>query len=340
MPPTELGTPGFSLHPLHGPHEPTRVTPARRPGSARRTTSMDIIRIPGQPDPVQLIGRGRDLVTGADGASRVTGTAALAATVEMMSQRVRHIEVDPPISAVGDLIGAPPMGGFRAVVDAAMPDLHRVSDLSYTLLDDVPGCTLISGHALGASGDIDGVRTGYLPRADQCAGFVSGGLLMTSFESGDPAIVTGPSAPDLADADDPDAWHAVGELPLHGMRRARRIDVSGGPGDTAIEIDAMFRDSYVRADGVTTIIHEYTLLATVERGTGLILRAEATPRVLPWQECPGAVDSGRRMAGMTLAQLHSRVRRELRGTSTCTHLNDLMRSVAGAQSLIALLQGP
>jgi hypothetical protein len=37
---------------------------------------------------------------------------------------------------------------------------------------------------------------------------------------------------------------------------------------------------------------------------------------------------------MTLQDLHFRVRQELFGTSTCTHLNDLLRSVADAEALI------
>ena len=142
----------------------------------RRTTSMNITRTPGVPDPVHLLGRGRDLVTAEDGTARVTRTAGLSATIEMMTQVVRHIETDPPTLAVARLTGAPAMGGFRAAADAAMPELRQARDVLYTLVDDVPGCTLISGHALGASGEIEAVRTGYLPMADQCAGFVSGGL--------------------------------------------------------------------------------------------------------------------------------------------------------------------
>ena len=152
---TELGTPGFALHPLRGIHEPTRSTPARQPNSVRRTTSIDITRTPGAPDPVYLLGLGRDLVTAGDGTVRVTRTAGLS--------------------------------------------------------------------------------------------------------------------------------------------------------------------------------------ATVDRDTRWILESRATPRVLPWQECPGAAQSAARITGMTLPELHSRVRRELHGTDTCTHLNDLLRSIADAQPLLDLL---
>jgi hypothetical protein len=291
----------------------------------------------GSLDPVHLRGLARDIWTAADGSVTEVATAGLSATIELVARVVRHVDVTPSVDAVAHLSGAPAMSGFRAAADKAAPHLRRDRDLRYTLLDDVPVATLISGHALSASGVLGDVgKSGYLPVADQCAGFATGGLLMTSFEAGDPAIVTGPPAPDLDRSADPHAWHALMPLPLNAMRRRRRIDVSRD-GDAGIAVDAMFRDTYVRADGVETIIHEYTLDVVVEAETGLIVAALATPRVLPWQECPGAVESARNIIGMTLRDLHLRVRQELYGTSTCTHLNDLLRSVADTEALISLV---
>ena len=126
-------------------------------------------------------------------------------------------------------------------------------------------------------------------------------------------------------------------MPIHGMRRRRRLDVVHSGDGREVLIDAMFRDTYMRADGQETIVHEYTLAAAVDTESGTILRSEAVPRVLPWQECPGAVDSATRITGMRLADLHFRVRQELSGTSTCTHLNDLVRSIADAEALIPLI---
>ncbi|MET0701510.1 MAG: DUF2889 domain-containing protein [Mycobacterium sp.] len=335
---TDLGAPGVGLHPLHGMHEPTSVTPARRPRSIRRTTSMDITREPGAIDPVRLTGRGRDLVTADDGTASELDTAGLTVTVRMQARAIESIESEPPNAAVAALVGAPAMSGFRGAADRAAPELRRHRALLYTLLDDVPVCALISGHALGASRALGEVsRSGYLPLADQCAGFATGGLLMNSFEAGDPAIATGPVAPDLDRGTDVLGWHGVLPLPVHGMRRRRRIDVyDAGPG--TVGVDAMFRDTYVRADGAETIIHEYTLLAVVDADSEMILEAHATPRVLPWQECPGAAESAARIADMTLAQLHFRVRDELSGTSTCTHLNDLLRSAGDVSGLLARLR--
>jgi Protein of unknown function (DUF2889) len=293
----------------------------------------------GSLDPVYLSGFARDLWTAADGTATELGSATLSATIELIARVVRHVDVTPPVAAMSRLAGAPAMSGFRAAADKAAPELRDARDLRYTLLDDVPVATLISGHALSASnllGDVG--KSGYLPVADQCAGFASGGLLLTSFEAGDPVIVTGPQAPDLDRSDDPWAWHAMSPLPIHGMRRRRRIDAYDD-GTGRVGIDAMFRDTYVRSDGVETIIHEYTLDAVVDTETGIIVESHATPRVLPWRECPGAVASAERIAGMTLQDLHFRVRQELSGTSTCTHLNDLLRSVADVAALIARVRG-
>lgn len=289
-------------------------------------------------DPVYLSGRARDLKTARDGTTTEVGHARLEATVEMIARVVQHLEVEPTVANMY-LVGAPAMSGFRAAVDKAAPDLRPRRDLRYTLLDDVPVATLISGHALSASGALGkGTKSGYLPVADQCAGFVTGGSLMTSFESGDPAVVTGPRAPELEDPADPLAWHDMAPLPIHGMRRRRRLDVHQGSDSPEVLIDAMFRDSYVRADSTETIIHEYTLEASVDPDTGIIMQSHAVPRVLPWQECPGAVASATRITGMKLDELGLRVRRELFGTSTCTHLNDLLRSVADAAALIPMLR--
>jgi hypothetical protein len=289
-------------------------------------------------DPVYLEGRARDLTTATDGATTEVGQAQLHATVEMIARVVQHIEIEPAIPGMSNLVGAPAMSGFRAVADKAAPQLREHRDLRYTLLDDVPVTALISGHALSASGALgDVAKSGYLPVADQCAGFVTGGLLMLSFEAGDPAVVTGPVAPDIGDADDTLAWHEMPSLPIHGMRRRRRLDVHHGRGGANVVIDAMFRDTYMRLDGNETIIHEYTLGAIVDPDTHTITHSRATPRVLPWQECPGAVASATRIVGMTLDELHFRVRKELFGTTTCTHLNDLLRSIADARALIPLL---
>ena len=63
----------------------------------------------------------------------------------------------------------------------------------------------------------------------------------------------------------------------------------------------------------------------------------AEARVLPWMECPEAVASAARVVGMPVGELRHRVRRELVGVSTCTHLNDTLRSLDDLAGLIPSL---
>ena len=64
-----------------------------------------------------------------------------------------------------------------------------------------------------------------------------------------------------------------------------------------------------------------------------MLDAEATPRVLPWFECPEAAASAGRLAGRSLDSLRAGVRAEFLGATTCTHLNDMLRALADVEIL-------
>jgi hypothetical protein len=120
----------------------------------------------------------------------------------------------------------------------------------------------------------------------------------------------------------------------HGMRRYRRLDLVPEDG-----FDAHFRDSHVDGDGVETIVHEYTVEGLVDVSTRTITSVTADVRVLPWQECPGAIGSAARVEGMTLSELRARIRSEFVGTSTCTHLNDTLRAIADLDVLLDLRTG-
>jgi Protein of unknown function (DUF2889) len=169
---------------------------------------------------------------------------------------------------------------------------------------------------------------------DMCAGFADGGTIMSVVDdTGRPPIVTGPVAGELTGAD-PWAWHDLPPLPPHSMRRARRTDVRPGPDPS---VDILFRDSYVRPDGLETVIHEYAV--TVRVGAGRIAAIRATPRALPWVECPAAAASAERLVGVSLSGLRGFVRRTFTGTTTCTHLNDTLRSLEDVARLSALTGG-
>jgi hypothetical protein len=148
----------------------------------------------------------------------------------------------------------------------------------------------------------------------------------------------GPVAPDLLDPGDPEAWHARPPLAPHSMRRARRLDViAPARANAPYRIDVHFRDSHMDGDGVETVVHEYGVVATLDATTRTVLTVAATAHVLPWQECPQALASAGRLAGQPITNLRRRVRREFTGTSTCTHLNDVLRLLADVEFLAAEL---
>jgi hypothetical protein len=199
--------------------------------------------------------------------------------------------------------------------------------------------TLYAGHLPAPISDE--VRRG-LP-VDICAGWATPASLMVHIgREREIPTPDGPPAPH-----DAAGWHVMPPLEPGSMRRQRLVERTGA------DIWAMFRDTYTRPDGVTTVLHEYSVEATltgggvgdddvgddgdvgdVGDGTERFVSCVATPRVLPWTECPGAAASAGRLVGRRLAELPGLVRDELIGTSTCTHLNDLLASLSQAEQLV------
>ena len=332
--------------PRHGTRDPTSSTPLRRPGSLRRTTTVDAVFPDGLGGRMVLEGRGWDLSTGPDGPPSVLATASLAVDVEFDDgPRVRRVAGDPPVDAAA-LIGRVASSGFRAVIDSETDAVPGT--LAYLMLDDVPAATLVSGYAgmrAVERGDLGDRQLSArrppgpaLQFPDLCAGFRSGGMLVTEMErhGGHTPSAPGPSAPAVERPDDPWSWHEMPSMPPDSMRRRRRVDLGPSVGGI-VDVDVFFRDSHMDPRGHETIVHEYALSATVDALRGTILRAGATPRVLPWRECPEAAASAGRLAGMSLAGLRANVRSSFVGPTTCTHLNDTMRGLQDVGYLVALL---
>jgi hypothetical protein len=334
------------LHPRHGPHTPTEVIAVRRPRSVRRTSTMDNLRPDGVLGPLRLHGRARDLVTDADGQPRIDRECVLDAEIDFTGGRLlTRITSEPHEPRLERLLGARVSAGFRSLVEQAVPDHAAASSQLHLLLDEMPVAALVGGYALGAAAQRDPlVLTALGQRAhkgtpDLCAGWQAGGTIMLGIETkGLPPVVTGPPAPTLTLQEDPAGWHHRPPLPPHSVRRARMLDVN--PGVTAsddIEIQSLFRDSHVDETGLETVIHEYFVRAHVDPATLLLTDCVADVRVLPWVECPAAAASAGRLTGKPVAELRSLVRAEFTGVSTCTHLNDQLRSLADVPALLRLL---
>jgi hypothetical protein len=212
------------------------------------------------------------------------------------------------------------------------------------LLTELPVVAMLAGYGTLYSGLLPGPLSDQfidgMP-VDVCAGWAEAGSMMVHIR-GQREIPT-PDGPEVPA--DREGWHPMPDLVAGALRRQRLIERTGD------EVWAMFRDTYARPDGTTSVLHEYTVKALVSDdssddissggeggdsggGGGRIVACVATPRVLPWAECPQAAASAGRLVGQRVGDLRSLVRDDLVGTSTCTHLNDLLSSLFQAGQLV------
>jgi hypothetical protein len=314
-----------------GPQDPARGTPPRAAASVRRTSSVDIGRPDGVTGPLGVEARARDARTDGAGAPPECTEQRLAAMLDPFQELVT-IAADPP-APLDDLVGTRVASGFRGRAATTLPEQRREAGLLYLLLDDMPAATLVSGYALQRAGIIGAAPPEvFAPNVDLCSGWAADATVFRTIEAaGTVPMTIGPAAPELAREDDPAGWHELPATGPHTVRRRRRIDVRAGG---EITVDAMFRDSYFDEAGAESVVHEYGLMAKVDAATLVVTSAVATPRVLPYVECPTAAASAARIEGLHLDELRDRVRAEWVGPSTCTHLNDLLRSLEDVRALL------
>lgn len=330
-----------------GPRRPLLTTPPRRAGAVRRTTTIDVRRPDGLYGGLEIDARGRDLLTGPDGEPHPVDAVAVGLFLDP-AKVVIAVDGGEHPDGLQSLVGAAVVGGFRSRVAAAVSaDMER-GTVRHLLLDDLVGAVLVSGvapqHHEVATGEgpmADLIREHrdlmLVNQADICAGWATDGVMLTELAAtGSLPAAFGPAAPDLDHDPDPWAWHEVQPLPVHGVRRRRRLDLGPADAEGVATVDVHFRDSHLAADGVERSVHEYTLSGSVDLAAGHLLAVEVEARVLPWRECPAALASAQRVVGVGLPRLRSMVRSELRGLGTCTHLNDVLRSLADLGALADL----
>ena len=295
--------------------------------------------------------------TNPDGTTDVVGEAWLRATVSPQLGLL-SITTSPDVPALQQLLGGSVGSGFRSRVNEVLSEAGTPGcedgSLLYLLLDDLPGATLVSGYVLLRGGHLDDPPVDADPvqplpkrpgpeigrKGDLCAGWAQDATMMVHIRStGLIPVPVGPPAPVLEREGDPFSWHAMTDLPPLSIRRRRRLDLIApeAPGE-GHRIDLHFRDSHVGEDGVETVLHEYTVTGAADTGSGRVVSVAARAQVLPWLECPGAVASAERLAGMELTELRPTIRNEFVGRSTCTHLNDSLRSLADIGALARELE--
>jgi len=289
---------------------------------------------------MRLVGRARDIVTPQDGGPPLVRVEDSFDARLRPDRTIVAIEATPSRSALSRLVGSRGGGRLRLALEQFVPEERRQATPLYLILDDISGASLISVWAwsqwdsqwLSATrGSMTESQWAAMLKEKEgiCTGFAPGSSSLDIHRISD--RTGGTPTTDLRHPDDPQGWHELTIQNSVGMRRARRIDVTLGE---VIDIDAAFQDSAARPDGTRSALHEYQLTATADPATLRLLSLAATPRVLPFSECPRAVNNIARLAGSRLSDLRQTVLDVLPGTLGCTHLNDALRALAEVPALV------
>jgi Protein of unknown function (DUF2889) len=339
-----------------GPHDPLLATMSRTPGSMRRTSSIDTSRPDGFGGELVVVARARDLRTDSESEATVIGEMEIVAHFDGRNRRVLSISSSPEREGLDQLVGLHVGPGFRAQVNKIFPGEQEAGSLFHLLLDDMPGALLVSGYGAQRAGQFERPREqvasdqlppepkrvdpakATLAQDDLCAGWAREGTMMVTIRStGEIPVALGPPAPVLERDDDPIGWHAMEPLAPHAMRRRRCLDVavaSDSDSERTHRVDCHFRDSHMDPTDGESVVHEYSVTGGIDVDADRVVEITARAHVLPWMECPGAVPSAERLSGLPIAEVRGLVRREFSGTSTCTHLNDTLRSLGDLTYLV------
>jgi hypothetical protein len=318
------------------PHASTGYAPLRRAGSVRRTSTIDASWPFDGGESLSFDARARDLLTPAneDGA-RVLVWDQIQARLSA-DRTVETITCQPVRLGLQQLVGARAGGPLRRALDDAMREERAAGSPLYLLIDDFAGVSLIAPwarqHWPEETNDFAApppvvdrvVRTQLTgPMEGVCIGFRPGS---SALQRNPPTLPNCADVLPLTNPEDPGGWH---ELPLFGgmsMRRSRRIDV-WRDGDE-IRVEAMFQDSASTPAGTRKAVHEYSLEVSADAHSLKLTRLLAIPRILPFPECPAAVENINRLIGVPLHELRAAVLERLPRTLGCTHLNDALRALA------------
>jgi hypothetical protein len=328
---------------LSPPRRSAGPSPARIPGSVRRTSSIDITWPEARAGRMRFVGRARDLLTPAGGAAPVVLAMDGFEAVVGADRTIESIAAEPPRPALARLVGARGGGGFRRALAEALPEERRLGTPLYLILDDVAPSTLIATAAwlqwdkdsLPAPPQLGEEQMATLLRklVGVCVGHAPGAS--SNEPEGARRDYGDAPAADLPRAEDPASWHPLEAQKGASLRRARRIDVRLGE---VIVVDSEFQDSVTRPGGGRATVHEYGVRLTADPLAMTVLSIEATPRVLPYPECAAAPANLLRLVGSPLGGLRETVLVEFAGIAGCTHLNDAIRALAEVPTMLQRLR--
>ncbi len=332
---------------------PPRLTanpsPVRRPGSIRRTSSIDVTWPGGMEGSRQMDGRARDLVTPISGGPGIVRAASTMIAMINNDRVIEAISASPAPAGLQHVVGGRGGGHLRNVLRENLPDLLAEASPLYLLLDDISGISLISSWVLALWGAFSADGVTKMDQAEIQAHMASRAGVCWGLKPGNSGVspdhvameIDTTDAKELRNPLDPEGWHDLPMEAIMSMRRARRIDVwrEAGQGQERgqIMIEAAFQDSANHPDGGRAALHEYIIRATVDPQTMVLTSLVPEPHVLPYHECPGAVVNAMTLVGTPIADMRSAVLEQLHRDRGCTHLNDALRSMAEVPSLLAFL---
>ncbi|MET0364899.1 MAG: DUF2889 domain-containing protein [Sphingobium sp.] len=316
------------------PNNPLGHSPMRRPGSIRRTMTIDVDWPDGNALAARFQGRARDIFTPRD-----SGEAIEIAADEIVGRfaerrTIGEIASVPPRADVALLAGERAGSNLRTAIDRAMHREKTEGAPLYLLLDDLAGASLVcmwgwarwNPNYMQQQLQQSGEQYSLASMEGVCMGFRPGSHALDR-QPGEGAPNSAQVLP-LPHPDDPQGWHgfpAMGEGA--GFRRARLIDIWREDG--LIRVESLFQDSASQpGTAIREAIHEYRLSATANAVTGQLLTLEATPGTLPHAECPAAMVNMAVVLGTPMDELRETVLDRLKRTAGCTHLNDMIRSLA------------
>jgi hypothetical protein len=319
--------------------------PLRRPGSIRRTTSIDSDWPDGQGQAWVMTGRARDILTPAEGGDPVElGRGGFRIKASPIRE-IMAIALEPADPRANGLIGVRAGGASREAIGKVLGDLAGTP--TYQLLDDFAGASLVAGWiwtqwtddwTAGAGSD---AAQAYAERRKRmvniCTGFAEGASSLGDHDQLSASHSSIIEVPDLPNPDDPAGWHAMPTQQGPQKRRARRIDLWRDAG--VLHFDVGFQDSGSNPRGTRSAIHEYRVHGEIDPESNNLLALQALPLILPFVECPGASIKATRMIGQDVTKFRSAVLETLPSTMGCTHLNDVLRALADVPILARHLPG-
>lgn len=337
-----MNAPTFATRPPQYPwaRQSAGHAPPRLPGSVRRTTSIDSAWPGGFGQPVAMSGRARDIVTPLAGGAPVELAGGGFAITASQAREILAIEVTPPHPRTAELVGVRAGGASREAFRTVLRD--RVGTPLFQVLDDFAGASLVGNWIW--SQWCDDWRPGGMaqmpagtrgPRENICTGFATGASSLSPDGLPDTSGTSHTEVGPLTDPADPLGWHAMPEQSGVKFRRARRLDLYRD-GDL-LHADLGFQDSGSNPRGTRSALHEYRVHAEIDPATMTLVSLQALPLILPFRECPGAAVKIGRLVGQPVAGLRDAVPVVLRSTLGCTHLNDVLRSLADVPDLARML---